>query len=643
MQKYFTSIIISTVFILFFINTNARSQDVPKDLYIAAGIPDSLKEDANSVVRYSMQDEAVKGPNDVVYKYHSVVTILNDKADNEAAISLPYNRKYSSINSFEMIIYDETGKMIKKYHKSDMYDHAVLDDETLVSDDRAMSIRHTIANYPETVEMIYEIDESSLMGIGAWEIEGEQQSVQNEYCHVSISGDAGFRYLNKNTNIKPQKTTDDKTDNYKWQVSNLKAIKIEDGAEGWRVYPEVEFGMNKFICYGFPGDFTSWQSFGKWIYNLNKDVCTLNPTRAAEIRKMTDTIKSDKDKAKFLYQYMQQSMRYVAVSLGIGGLKPFSADFVDQKKYGDCKALANYMYALLNAVNIKSYWAIIYRGTNASPANVDFPVYDFNHEILCIPFKNDTTWLECTGSTQPFGKLDLSTQNRNALLITEDGGKLINTPLSNADENQFNSEVHLAIDSDGSAKAQVKILSTGSYRDDYIELSYQKTDDQKEFLMRALNIKQPSVFDFKQGKDENGVKEVNLHLEYDKFCDIMAGNKQFYKARVFDLCAFTVPILDKRNSDYYYESPIKKTCVTTIDLPANYEIETLPANQNLKFTYGNYEVSYVYNAAKNQIISTAKFIIANQVIPAAKYAEMQQYLDAVAKAQNKKLVIRRKA
>jgi hypothetical protein len=72
-------------------------------------------------------------------------------------------------------------------------------------------------------------------------------------------------------------------------------------------------------------------------------------------------------------------------------------------------------------------------------------------------------------------------------------------------------------------------------------------------------------------------------------------------------------------------------------------VETLPANQTLKFTYGNYEVNYAYDAAKNQVTSMAKFNLTNQVIPAAKYTEMQQYLDAVAKAQNKKLVIKRKA
>jgi hypothetical protein len=104
-----------------------------------------------------------------------------------------------------------------------------------------------------------------------------------------------------------------------------------------------------------------------------------------------------------------------------------------------------------------------------------------------------------------------------------------------------------------------------------------------------------------------------------------------------------VPIEEKRKSDYSFEHPMQKSCLTVIDLPAGFEIETLPANQKLTFAYGTYEVGYAYDAAKNQVTSTAKFNLNNQVIPADKYTELQQYLDAVAKAQNKKMVIKRKA
>jgi hypothetical protein len=643
-QKYITGLflIIAACFLGQF-NCFGQEKDIPKELYTSAGIPDSLKEDAHSVVRYSMENIEVKGPGKLVSKVHYIVTILDEKGDDQAEISLPYNRKFETVSSFEMIIYDADGKQVKKYHKSDMYDHADEDDEMLLSDDRSMSIRHTVSSYPTTVEMIFELDDNSVINLNQWDIQGEDQSVQNSYFDITINSDAGFRYLDKNTSLKPVKTSTDKTDTYSWQASNLKAIKMEEGAMPWRVLPKVELAMDKFEFYGYPGDFTSWQNFGKWQQALNADVCTLSPQRVAEIQQMTANLKTDKEKAKFLYNYLQQNTRYVAIKLGIGGLKPFPADFVDQKKYGDCKALTNYMVALLKAVNIKAYYAIVNAGSNEEPQEPSFPYDISDHIICCIPFKNDTTWLECTNNQMPFGTLGAFTENRNALLITEDGGKLVNTPKSKAEENQFNSEVHLVLDTIGGAKAQVKFMSTGEYRMSFIGLAAAKNDEQKEALLRAFNFKQPSAFDIKPGTDNDGVKEVDLDLEYDKFCDIAVANKQFYKPHVFDLCGMTVPILDKRKSDYYFEWPEQTSCVTTIDLPKGFEIETLPANQSLKFTYGTYQVNYTYDAVKNQVISTAKFNLNSQVIPAAKYNELQQYLDAVAKAQNKKLVIRRKA
>ena len=128
-----------------------------------------------------------------------------------------------------------------------------------------------------------------------------------------------------------------------------------------------------------------------------------------------------------------------------------------------------------------------------------FPYDSFNHVILCIPFKNDTTWLECTSNTQPFGKLGPFTENRNALLITEDGGKLVRTPGSLAQDNQFNTEVHITLDPDGGAKAHAKILSTGELRSVFVDMMPAlKADEQKEAILTAFGIKQPSVFDFKQ-------------------------------------------------------------------------------------------------------------------------------------------------
>ncbi|MDO3642030.1 DUF3857 domain-containing protein [Mucilaginibacter sp. L3T2-6] len=643
MKKSFFYGLLTTVCL---IGADARAQNnkIDPSLYQSSTIPDSLKTDANVVVRYSSRDIVVKGPGKMVLTVHKIVTVLNEKGDYEAQMVLGYNKKYDNFSDIVMRVYNDKGAVIKKYHKGDMYDGAANGGE-LVTDERFLGVRHSIASYPATIEKEYEENVTSSLDIGKWAIQGEQEAVQNANCHIRIDNNAGFRYLNKNTAVKPivSPNTDGVTTDYYWAVKNLKAFKIEEGAVAWHVLPGIEFAANNFEFYGVKGSLSTWNDFGKFIKGLNADVNSLPPQREAEIRQMTDSIKSDKKKAEFLYNYMQKNMRYVSVQLGIGGLKPFSASFVDQQKYGDCKALSNYMSALLKAVNIPSCYAVVNAEPNKEPADFSFPFNSFNHVILCIPFKGDTTWLECTSSINKFGQLGPFTENRTALLITEDGGKLVNTPRSRITDNQFNSEAHIVLAEDGSAKTQVKILASGEYRFDYINYAALKQDEQKELYLRMLNIKQPSMFNISPGKDFDGVKEVDMEIEYDRFCDVMAGDKQFYRPRVFDLCAFSVPIEENRKTDYYFEHPLQKSCVTTIDLPSGYEVEALPANQSLKFSYGNYDVKYVYDAAKNQVVSTAKFNLTNHIIPAAKYTELQQYLDAVAKAQNKKLVIKRKA
>src|ERR1700712_220035 len=98
-----------------------QDKNIPQQYYTAAGIPDSLKEEANSIIRYSSDEVKVKGAGKAGIKHHSLVTILNEKADKEAIITYGYNRKYDTYSYIDVRVYDENGKVIKKYHKSDMY------------------------------------------------------------------------------------------------------------------------------------------------------------------------------------------------------------------------------------------------------------------------------------------------------------------------------------------------------------------------------------------------------------------------------------------------------------------------------------------------------------------------------------------
>ncbi len=144
---------------------------------------------------------------------------------------------------------------------------------------------------------------------------------------------------------------------------------------------------------------------------------------------LTKDASSDKDKAKILYNYLQKNTRYISIQIGIGGLEPFPASEVDRLGYGDCKALANYMRSMLSAVNIPSYYCIVKAGRRKESFHKTFAnAQDGNHVILCIPFKNDTTWLECTSQNLPFGFLSDFTDDRDVVACTENGGVIMHTP-----------------------------------------------------------------------------------------------------------------------------------------------------------------------------------------------------------------------
>ena len=67
----------------------------------------------------------------------------------------------------------------------------------LLQDDRFLAVRHTIAQYPLTVEIEYEEDVSSMVDLGTWHIQKNEQSVQDAYYTIAVDPNAGFRYLNK--------------------------------------------------------------------------------------------------------------------------------------------------------------------------------------------------------------------------------------------------------------------------------------------------------------------------------------------------------------------------------------------------------------------------------------------------------------
>lgn len=156
-----------------------------------------------------------------------------------------------------------------------------------------------------------------------------------------------------------------------------------------------------------------------------------------------------------LYDYLQRNYRYVSIQLGIGGWQTMTAKEVVDNKFGDCKALTNFMKSMLEVAGIPSFYTLVNAGIGEEDIEIDLPSNQFNHVILKVPTDKDPIWLECTSNLNPPGYLGNFTSNRHVLVITQDGGYLSKTPTYlDSEWNKISSHSKLSLDTQGAAQIE---------------------------------------------------------------------------------------------------------------------------------------------------------------------------------------------
>lgn len=599
-------------------------------------VTDKLMQHANSIKREEEIIFDIKSKDKAYYRVHKLVTVLNSSARSELQFD-SYADKFRSLEEATISVFDASGKMIKKYTKKEMFNFN--DGEGLVSDGKYYYLNIPVNAYPVHILTDYEIKHNGLLSYPAYRVQSINQSVLQSSFTVTVPTALDIRFKQRKFNSSPDIKNDADKKTYKWTVHDMESLKYEEGSVSYESYfPGVIIAPNQFELDGYSGDMTSWEKFGLWYGSLSRNALNLPEDRKAFFRLLVKDAANDREKASVIYRYLQQNFRYVLITLGIGGFKPFEASFVDRKKYGDCKALSNYTQACLDAVGIRSHQALINAEYNKEPVDPDFPSNSFNHVILCIPFEKDSVWLECTSNTNEFGVLGSFTENRNALLITAEGGKLVATPKSKAVHNNFKTICRIQLREDGTGNVKAGLHSSGEYSTPF--LLTDKKDDQKNYLVNSLGFLQPDDFIITQ-TDITG-HAYELEMEIEKVPAFVAGNKFFLNPRIYKIWKSALPNTGNRMQDYYFPNPFVKTDTSIYQLPAGYELEALPETKELKFEYGSFISNYRYDRNNNQLITTAYLVLTQHKIPAKHYNNTKAFFDDVLAEFNTKIVIRKK-
>lgn len=394
--------------------------------YSVDSIPLKLRENAAAVVRTHQMVYTVESLSRAKVSNRLVITLLNESADDLRYFEVPYDR-FRIVQGISAAVYDADGKFIESIPASRIMD--VSEGGGFVSDSRRKIIFFPVNRYPFTIEVKYDVVINGSLNLMGWSFyTNPYLSVEESGVQYIIPNSVPFRYSEFYMNASFDSIRTEDHTLYTWVQRGIPAIKkwyFSPLAIARR--PLLLAAIDDFEFGGIAGSMRSWKSLGEWAWKLNQGLDQLSDAEKKRVSDLTAGLSDDREKARVLYTYMQSRTRYASIQLGIGGYKPAPAMEVSEKGYGDCKGLTNYMSALLKEAGINSYYTWVKSGTNEYIIP-SFVSDQFDHIILCVPLQGDTVWLECTNQTIPFNFLGTFTSDRDVLLITPEGGKLVRTP-----------------------------------------------------------------------------------------------------------------------------------------------------------------------------------------------------------------------
>jgi transglutaminase-like putative cysteine protease len=627
-MKYYLSLALAIVSI----NTAFAQVD-----YDVAKIPEPLKKDAVAVVRNEESFFDVKGLGAAKMDYKVAITILNKAGEGFGEMAEVYD-KFTSIYNIRATLYDAAGKKVKDYKSSDIKDQSLISDFSIFEDNRLKLLKFVSIAYPYTVEYSYSQDYNGLLSFPSWrDLKGFGVSVEKSAYTIQKAKNYKMRYLTSR-NLQTDSVLNGEKIQYKWKSANIAAIADEplstgiDNISAW-----VKASPNQFEYDGSTGNFDNWKNFGSWLYTLNQGGNKLPEATKLMVQNLIKDAKTPKEKMRILYNHLQQNTRYVSVQLGIGGFRPILAEKVAQVNYGDCKALSNYMKALLNEAGIPSNLIVI--GNDMPSLN---PTYSSmgqaNHMILCVPLAKDTTFLECTSQYKPMGFIGYSNSDRNVLMITEDGGKIVHTPVYNAKENYQIRKTKITLAEDGTASSEIRSTYGNAQFEENFSMTLMEPVDLRKKIIEDSSIPVAELISYKYVQADKTIPVLTEEINF-KTNPLLTkgGDKLFLVVNQINRRE-SVP-LKVENRKTYFAVPFSYNDDDEISyiLPKGYNVEFIPKDITITSEFGSYTAKF--SVKDNMIVYSRTQTMNDKKYPPEKYGEYVDFYKKIYQADKQKAVL----
>ncbi|WP_242916300.1 DUF3857 domain-containing protein [Pontibacter liquoris] len=601
---------------------------------------EDITKDANAVIRSEETVFTVQSVSSGTTYFKTTITILNENGNDRAKLYVPYD-KLKKVDYLNATSFDRAGKKIKSLRKGDIGDVSAISGISLFEDNRVKiaDLRHTV--FPYTVEFEYQTTTTNMLLYPVWTpLDEEKLAVEKSRFRVVMPQGMELRYLEKNLPVPVKKEQTATQQFYTWQVENLAPVEMEAfGPALSELVPLVRTAPVTFEVEGYQGNMQTWKDYGQWINKLNSGRDMLPEATNQKLQTLVANSKTPEEKIHKVYDYLQANTRYVSIQLGIGGWQPFEASFVDSKGYGDCKALTNYTQAMLQAVGITSYQALIRAGDEMPDILTEFPSQQFNHVVLCVPQERDSLWLECTSQNKAAGYAGSFTGNRHALLITPEGGKLVKTPAYGTSENKQIRSIRVTLDEKGNGTAQVKTLFSGEQSEERSEAVHNaKPDEQKKWLYSQVKVPAFDITSYKWEEKKAAVPSVteNLELALRQYA-IVSGKRLFLKPNLMNKWTYTPASKEKRLTEVVMRGiAFQDVDTVAFALPPGFTLEYQPQDVHLNTAFGEYHATT--KVSGQQVLYIRRLQMPKGRFKPETYPQLTEFLNKLVSSDNQQIV-----
>jgi hypothetical protein len=223
-------------------------------------------------------------------------------------------------------------------------------------------------------------------------------------------------------------------------------------------------------------------------------------------------------------------------------------------------------------------------------------------------------------------------------MITNAGANVVRTIQYKPEDNLQSRTANVNVDAIGNAKAKIKTTVNGiQYENGDLDWALGNSDKQKKWVEKNTEIPNFSVnrFSIAERKDKIPSATINLDLTLDRYASV-SGKRLFISPNLMNKNSFVPPKIEERKTDVVLASNSIDLDTINYSLPENLYPEFLPEPVKLYSKFGEYEVSFKFDAGKVTYIRRMK--VWKGRFPKETYNELVDFYKNVSKADNIKLV-----